>query len=312
MMDRKWGYRFRKPRPWWSTEAETILENKRVFWDYLYRLENIAVSMFHWEGLPDSVDERFLELILCEYGYAIYFNDEILGNLALTCMIGGPLDVYRIPIYRRAYANSGYQKDLSEKDSVMIFNNYMHTPTLDTLFLFAQRLTNLERSIQVNVNAQKTPILLVCDESQKLTLEKVYNKYMGNMPVIYGAKNLDVSNFQSLTTNAPFVADDLNQLKRQIWGEAMTFLGVANSDSDKRERLVSSESTGQFGNVEAQRHVGLASRRAAAEKINKMFGTNITVEYRQNFTELNFGGEEDGEIYNDNRRNDGIGDEDRS
>ena len=272
-------------RPKKSWEAKKL--NNDTFIDYFTRLQEICINMFEWSNLPDTVDERFLELTLCEYGYAIYFNDEVIGDLVATSMIGGPLDVYRIPTRRTAYAVNGYQKNLTDKDSVLIFNNYLHTPSMLTIILYARRLYEIERTIDVNVKAQKTPVAILCDESQLFTMKNVYEKYDGNEPVIFGARNLDMKGIQAMKTDAPFVADKLNILKRQIWNEAMTIFGVENANAEKKERLVTDEVLSNLGGVQAQRYVMLNSRRQAAKKINKMFNTNIEVNFRQDFSALN-------------------------
>ncbi len=273
----------KKPKRSW----ETMKLNNDTFIDYMTRLQEIAINMFEWAGLPDTVDERFLELTLCEYGYLVYFNDEEIGDLVATAMIGGPLDVYRIPINRRAYAYNGYQKDLTNKDSVLVFNNYLRTPSMLTILLYARRLYEIERTIDVNVKAQKTPVAIICDESQLFTMKQVYEKFDGNEPIIFGAKNLDLKGIQSMKTDAPFVADKLNTLKKQIWNEAMTIFGVENANTEKKERLVSDEVLSSLGTVQAQRYVMLNARRQAAKQINKMFGTQIEVNFRQDFSALN-------------------------
>lgn len=275
--------KYKNPSEKWRAEKL----NNDTFLDYFYRLEELAINMFEWSNVPDTIDIRFLELTLCEYGYCVYFNDDIIGNLALTCMLGGPLDVYRIPIYRRAYANNGYNKDLLPTDSVIIYNNYLHQPSIMTILLYARRLYEIERTIDVNVKAQKTPVAILCSEEQRLTLQNLYAKYDGNQPVIIGAKNLDLDSVKAITTGAPFVANDLNILKRQVWNEALTYFGIENSNTEKKERLVTDEITSNLGGVQAQRYVMLNSRRDAVKKINKMFGTNIEVNFKQDFSALN-------------------------
>lgn len=264
-------------RRWQSAEL-----NNKTYIDYYNRLMELALNVFEWENLPPSVDERFLELTLYEMGYCLYFNDEIIGNLALTCTIGGKLDVYRIPVLRRAYAVNGYNKMCSTKDSVLIFNNYLHTPTQLTIELFARRLYEIERAIDVNVRAQKTPTLILSSEQQRLTMQNLYMQYDGNEPFIFGDKNMDTEGIKSLKTDAPFVADKLENLKHQIWNEALTFCGIENSNQDKKERLVSDEVGSNYGNVEAQRNVMLNARKQAVKKINAMFNTNIDVHFRSN------------------------------
>lgn len=268
-------------RRWQSSEL-----NNKTYIDYYNRLMELALNVFEWENLPPSVDERFLELTLYEMGYCLYFNDEIIGNLALTCTIGGQLDVYRIPVLRRAYAVNGYNKMCSTKDSVLIFNNYLHTPTQLTIELFARRLYEIERAIDVNVKAQKTPTLILSSEQQRLTMQNLYMQYDGNEPFIFGDKNMDIEGIKSLKTDAPFVADKLEILKHQIWNEALTFCGIENSNQDKKERLVSDEVGSNYGNIEAQRNVMLNVRKQACKKINAMFGTNIDVHFRSNLATM--------------------------
>ena len=268
-------------RRWQSAEL-----NDKTYSDYYNRLMELALNVFEWENLPPSVDERFIELTLYEIGYCLYFNDEIIGNLALTCTFGGQLDVYRIPLLRRAYAVNGYNKMCSAKDSVLIFNNYLHTPTQSTIELFARRLYEIERAIDINVKAQKTPTLILSSEQQRLTMKNLYMQYDGNEPFIFGDKNLDIEGIKSLKTDAPFVADKLEILKHQVWNEALTFCGIENSNQDKKERLVSDEVGSNYGNIEAQRNVMLNARKQAVKKINSMFGTNIDVHFRSNLATM--------------------------
>lgn len=270
-----------KKRLWKSAEV-----NNKTFHDYYNRLKELALNVFEWENLPPSVDERFIELTLFEYGYCLYFNDEIIGNLALTCTIGGRLDVYRIPILRRAYAVNGYNKMCKSSDSVLIFNNYLHTPTELTINLFARRLYAIERAIDVNVSGQKTPVMILSSEQQRLTMQNLFMQYEGNEPFIFGDKNMDLDSIKALKTDVPFVADKLQILKHQIWNEALTFCGIENSNADKKERLVSDEVGSNYGNIEAQRNVMLNARRQAVDKINRMFGTNINVKFRSNLATL--------------------------
>lgn len=260
--------------------------NNQTYIDYYQRLMEFAINMFEWRNLPPTVDERFLELTLYEKGYCLYFNDEVVGNLALTCTIGGMLDLYRIPTERKAFAVNGYNKICTSQDSVLIFNNYLHTPTILTIELFARRLYEIERTIDVNVKAQKTPTLVLASEQQRLTMKNLYMQYDGNEPFIFGDKDMEFDGIKCLKTDAPYVADKLQVLKHQIWNEALTFCGIENSNQDKKERLVADEVGSNYGNIEAQRNVMLNARRQAADKINRMFGTNIEVGFRSSLNTM--------------------------
>lgn len=260
---------------------ESAALNNRTYLQYYNRLLELAINMYEWKNLPETIDERFLELTLFSDGMAVYFRDEVLGDLCLQTMIGGHLDVYRIPMERTAYATNGYQVQLNALNSVIIFNNYTHTNSMLDVEMYARRLYEIERTIDVNVKAQKTPILIQGSEAQRLTLKNLYMQYDGNEPFIFGDDKLNVTGLNVLVTNAPYVADKLNVLKRQIWNEALTYLGIDNANTEKKERLVSSEVETNLGGVEAQRFCRLNARRKAADQINKLFGTNIEVDFRE-------------------------------
>lgn len=264
---------------------ESSMMNNITYQHYYDRLTELAISMFEWKNLPDSVDPRFLELTLHTYGVAVYFKDDVMGDLALRVALGGGFDVYNIPVNRRAYASNGYQNQLTDSNSVLIYNNYLHTNSKANIEMYARRLYNLDRAIDVNANAQKTPVLILCDETQRLTMRNLYMQYDGNVPFIFGDKALNPKALTVLKTDAPYVADKLYTLKTQVWNEALTYLGISNVNTQKKERMISDEVTRNMGGVIASRYSRLESRREAVEKINRMFGTNIEVNYREDFRE---------------------------
>lgn len=271
---------------------ETLQMNNVTYMQYVHRLMELSIAMFEWKNLPSSIDERFLEMTLFTDGHAVFFKDESLSTeedeqyLALQVLFNGKLDVYRIPIRRRAYAVNNYQRELTNKDSVIIYNNMLHTNSYVDVVTFAKRLYNLDRIVDVNANAQKTPILIKGNEQQRLSLKNLYKEYDGNAPVIYADKSLDMNALQVLNTNAPYVADKIYQLKTQIWNEALTYLGISNVSFQKKERMVQDEVTRSQGGVIASRYSRLESRRKACDKINAMFGLNIECNFRDDFREM--------------------------
>lgn len=260
-------------------------DNKIDWMFYFERLTELAISMFEWKGLPDSVDSRYLELALFSEGKAVFFKDEVLGLLALRCMISGTWDIYQIPTTRTAFSSNGYHRTLDENNSVIIFNNMLHTDSTLAVRKYSEILYELDRAIEINAKAQKTPIFLQCEESQRLTMKNLYMKYDGNQPFIFGDKNLTPNSIKVLNTEAPYVADKLFTLKSQIWAEALTYLGISNMQFQKKERMVISEVASGLGSTVASRFSRLESRRKACDQINKMFGTNISVDYRDDGNE---------------------------
>lgn len=264
--------------------GESATVNNLTYMQYLNRLTELGVSMFEWKNLPPTVDARYLELHLFETGSMVYFNDEVIGNLCLDCLPSGRLDVYGNPVLRRAYSGyNNYQKLLKESNSVIIWNNYLHTNSVLEVKMFAKRLYNLDRIIDVNANAQKTPVLIQGTEQQRLILKNLYKEFDGNSPFIFGDKNLDLNSLKCLRTGAPYVCDKLYNLKQMYWNEALTYLGINNTGAQKRERMLTIESSQAQGGTISSRYSRLQSRREAVEKINAMFGTNIEVNYREDF-----------------------------
>ena len=264
----------------------SFISNIETYRRYSDRLTELAISMFEWKNLPETIDERYLELSLFYTGSAIFFKDDALGFLALRMTTGGKLNVYGIPIKRVAYANNGYQKNLTESDSVIIWNNYLHTNSWQNIRQFSERLYNLDRTIDINVNAQKTPIIVQGTEKQRLSLINLYKSYSGNEPVIFGDTELDLTSLKSINTQAPYVSDRIYELKTQIWNEALTYLGINNTNQTKKERLISDEVIRNSGGTIASRYSRLEARRQSVKKINAMFGTNIEVNYRADYREV--------------------------
>ena len=258
--------------------------NNLTYEQYVDRLTELAVSMFEWNNLPETIDPRYIEMALFLNGCVVYFRDEVIGDLCLDCVAQGSFDVYGYPIRRRAYSRyNHYQKNLNVDDSVIVWNNFLRKNNVLDMQMFARRLYTLDRIIDVNANAQKTPVIVTATEKQRLTMLNLYMKYDGNEPFIFGDANLDLNGLKVLSTDAPYVADKIYTLKMQIWNEALTYLGISNMNVTKKERLTTDEVTRNSGGTIASRYSRLESRREAVKKINEMFGTDIEVNYREDF-----------------------------
>lgn len=270
-----------------KTEFGDSAFNNNFSWrTYFTRLMELAISTFEWENLPDTCDERFMELSLFNNGSAVFFKDEVLGYLTLKVLNNGMLNVYNVPTNRRAFAVNGYQKQLNDKNSVIIWNNRLREPSWPLVQYYAKRLWEYDRIIDVNIRAQKTPVLVQGTENQRLSLLNLYKEYDGNAPVILADKTLDIGNvIKSVKTDAPLVADKIYTLKTQLWNEALTALGISNVSFQKKERLISDEVTRSMGGTIASRWSRLEARQKAADEINKMFGLNIEVSFREDYRE---------------------------
>ena len=293
-----------------NEEDLAMLINNRTMIDYLDRLRMLATSLFTWDGLDDVAGvgaSRFLEQSLYENGRACFVKDDELGYLALKVNPSDKLNVYMLPTRVMAWS-IGYNKDYDFNDIVYIMNNELQKPTMATLELFAMRLYETERTIDVNLIAQKTPVLIEGDTKTILTLKNVYMQYSGNTPFIFGNKQFDISNkLNVLNTNAPYLIDKLDVHKHQIFNEALTILGINNANMDKKERLITDEVQSNDQLINYYLNCFYKTRKKACDEINKKFGLDIKIKLNDevmdllketNNVNIDMESGENGEIYN--------------
>lgn len=274
-----------------NKDKRTLGGNINSYVKYRNQLMELGMSMIAWnfDKIPENqrtfLNDRQIEYHEYYKGATVFFKDEELDEfLCLPVMLSGPYDLDDMPKRRVAYSkNTNYKKELDETNSVVIYNNYLRIPSCYTVDHYASMLSDLEESIAVNCKAQKTPVAILCNENERLSMQNLYEQYDGNYPFIFGQKELNVKDIKAISTGAPFVADKLYQIKMQLWNEALTYLGISNISYQKKERLVSDEVIRNMGGTIASRYTRLEIRREACDKIKKMFNVEVEVDYREDF-----------------------------
>ena len=265
-----------------SFESMAKKLNNLTYTDYYYRLMMLARSLFKWNNLPNGIKSEWIEKYLYYEGDCGFFKDFSLDELVTKVTDYGGYNNYDEPVKLKPYGTNYTAKKslINGKEIVLIKNNVARIPTANTIKLFAWRLADITRTIDVNTTAQKTPIIIRCSSAQKNTLNQMFKQYADNEIKIMVDKSLDSTAdvFEVLKTNAPIVFDKLQLQKHAIWNEIMTFLGINNANQDKKERLVDDEVQANNEQVEYSANVMLQTRKQACEEINKLFGTNISVE----------------------------------
>lgn len=271
-----------------NSRNKQLMKNQQVRSLYGSRLRELAMARFQWDNLPDEIDPRFLEMTLNEYGMMAFFWDEIAEQYAcLPMMIEGDFNIYNNPKDMNVWAINGYNRSVDFTNSVPIFNNMLRDPTWPWLDYYADQLYEVDMARLVNIKAQKTPILLRGSEKQRLTLKNIWLEYDGNEPMIMADESLDGKPLEVLTTGAPFVGEELTQMRRHMLGEVMIYLGYQTQEAtQKRERVLSGEVEAAQSESASSRFSPLLCRRQACEKINKMFGLNVSVNFRQDTSTL--------------------------
>ena len=268
-----------------SEFTDAILMDSATYTDYLERLKKIALSMFEWVNLPKSCNARYLEMCLYYKGQAALLWDEDYDFINTQAADSGYINIYGLPTKINCFSYS-YNKMRElyvpgtnlppEEECILVMNNYQRIPTCSTIELYAQRLAECARVCDVNIAAQKTPVLILTDKNQELTLRNIYAQYEGNSPVIFGDKNIiDTDNIKVLKTDAPFIANDVRVYMRDIWNEALSFLGVNNLD-EKKERLITSEANSNNELINLNMESYLTPRKQACKEFNEKFGLTGT------------------------------------
>lgn len=293
-----------KKRNFLSYFFQSIFNKAWAYNVYYDQLKEITITLYKWVNLPPTIDERFLELSLFERGQVLFFYDKDLEDYAIMNMAGvGKWDIYNNPIKRNGYASNGAHVDRDEKDSIIIYNNVLRTPSERETLYYAEKFAFYDQIIDININAQKTPLFIRCGENERLTLKNLFMKYDGGEPVIFGDRNLSQIPIEVLKTDAPYVADKIYDMKVKYWNEFLTFKGVSNVNINKKERLTTDEVQRQLGGSIAARGSGLLMRKQAADAINKMFGLDIDVIFNEDY-QLKVNDPED-EIINENEEGGG-------
>ena len=274
------GKRIRKVPPK-DAFRDAILMNNQTYIDYLERMKKICLSMFEWQNLPTSMNARFIEMCLYYNGQAAFLYDDNYGYINTMAADGGYINIYGLPTelncysYRFNQRRSLYMTDTGEekgKECILVMNNYERIPTAATTTLFATRLAEAQRTADVNIKAQRTPILLTTDQKQLFTLKKMYEEYDGNTPAIFADKNtITPEALKAIKTDAPFIGREIMDYKREIWNEFLTFMGISNL-SEKRERMVSNEIDSNNELVNLNLQALLISRKEACRQFNEKYG----------------------------------------
>lgn len=262
--------------------------NDYTYTDYFNRLMLIARSIFEWEGLEElGINEKWIEKYLFSEGKCVFFKDKIKGFMITALTPNGRVNYYNEPTTIRPYAID-YTGDtlINDENCVIIKNNDLCIPTTKTIQLYAFKLASIDRTIDVNIQAQKTPVIIECSEKEKLSMKNFMKMRNDNEPQIFVTDKMNTNGITVHNLNTPMVFKDLELQKHMVWNECMTFLGINNANMDKRERLVDDEVQANNEQVEASFNAMYSERKRACEKINEIFGTHINVKKRIQRTPL--------------------------
>ena len=268
---------------------DSALSNDDTYFDYLRRMKMVALSMFEWK-LPKGMDSRYLERSLYYKGMATMFETPEFGFINTQCSTNGYLNIYGLPSalmcntfnglhwYKKLFTQLGEDEETikkqREEECIFVMNDWEGMPTAFTIEQFAYRMYLAQRTADVNMSAQRTPVMVVCSDKQRLTMENLYSQYDGNQPFIFGDKdsNINENSLKSLKTDAPFICDKVIDYKKEIWNEFLQFLGVNSISIEKKERLITDEANQNNEVINLYLQSRLAPRQKACDQFNELYG----------------------------------------
>lgn len=258
----------------------TDLLNELTFRTTYEKYKLIAVNAFEWSGLPEGTEERHIENWLFRNGKVIWFEDPNMGLLCLQCNNSGKINLREDPLGYIAYG-VGYQRHVPADRCVIMENNKLRIPTHDFVMMYVNKLTEAERTMDVNVKACKTPVIITCDDKDVLSFKNLFSKVDGNVPAIYADRALNPQSLQALDLRAKFMGNELMDYKHSVENDLLTFLGINNPAVDKKERAVVDEVNSNNQLIQSFFDLQMEARQRACDAINAMFGTAIAVKPRQ-------------------------------
>lgn len=251
--------------------SERVAQEKNLFTldRWLEHLAQVSIASIEWD-VPDTIDPIYLERELYYHGKVIFFAVEE-GLVALSGFGTSMPNLYGIPVERTVRAKNGFTADLDQTNSVICYNNVTRTPGSVSALSYATRLAELDRIIQLNARAQKTPVLLKAPKEAQLTVENAYGSYDENAEVIRINNDYDPEAISVLNLGVPFQGNELRSLQQSILEEFLRTRGIGSANAGKAERLNTSEvAAGNSGLLVCQRAI-LLPRLQACNLVNKRF-----------------------------------------
>ena len=259
-------------------------KNYNNFLEYqlLYdRYKMLSLNMFRWEGLPETIESRYIENALFNHGLCLIVNDENLGFVSTPCNYGANLNINCVPTevitcgYNYIKTVKYLQKGVKE-NCQLILNNDLGIGNHKFIELYSQKMYEVNRVIRANINQQKYPWFIPCEPKMKATIKAMYEKVDNLEPLILADKSIITEGIQVLTTPTPYVADKLNQYKYELEREILTFHGL-NNNFEKKERLLTNEVDSNNDYISSNLEIQYKNRLIAQDLLNQKFGWNCKV-----------------------------------
>lgn len=259
------------------------LYNYKTYLNYRDKMTSLALNVFQFKNMNPFIEMSKINYSLLVDGRIAFFLDDVTGELlAMPFNSVGALDVYGRPQAIRPIPYYGsYDRTLyaRNKEFVIMYDNEAHIPLYPQIIASSERMALIKRTIDINIAQQSTNRYWKTTEDKKLSLEKALQQVDSKVNSIITYDDLDLNEIGGFLAVAPFVADKLNEAKKEEWSEFLETIGITSNVVNKKERLITDEVFTSMGGTIASRFNRFESRRKAVELINKYFNQNIEVEF---------------------------------
>lgn len=246
---------------------------------FLARLQ----SMFKYENLPETIPQKWLENYLMCNGHCGIIRAEDGLLYAVQGALGGECDEYYVPkIYTVA---NPYLKTknmyVRNEDVIVIFNDVYIQGVLPLLNRYCMQLVENDITLNIaDILSRATLIMSATDDKTKASAELFIKRLRdGDLSVIaeksFVENSLHINQFREVTDTLTNLIEYHQYIKASLFNE----LGLNSNYNMKRESINSNESQLNDDMLHPLIDDMLKCRKEGIEKVNEMFGTNITVEF---------------------------------
>ena len=255
--------------------------NYDYYFNYLLSKLN---SIFIWKNLPTNINKDFLNSTLFLDGIIVFFKQD--NKLyAMDCAYGGELNEYYIP-QEVIIANPilGSLQLTQDKDCVVMYNDSTNIYNQTGLRPLIQQYATLlaDNIVSLNccqINTRVQTVFTADSDAQKNTAEKIFKDlYSGKPYKVVTQDMMEKIGVNPVATTTKTDIISLMEFNNYILSNFYKAVGIMSNSVMKKERLITDEIDSQREAVDFNIYDMLEHRVKAVEKINEMFGTNITVE----------------------------------
>ena len=256
------------------TNIATIQDIYNMLYEYL-------VNLIALENLPDGISERYCLQVLIEQDCLCFYRNIALNKLvALHASNIAEEDIYGDPQLVVTTSRNGliHDKVKVPEDGVLVWANKTRIPIVYRVNMYASRLFQIKRALDINISQFKIPRVLSVPKSQVQTVLNLINQLDENRPFLVVDSGLSVDNWSVLATDVPSHVTELIDAWNQELNSFFNWIGIS-SKSEKKERLVMNEAFSSNEPVISARRFIFGEVESCFERVNEKFGTDIQVKF---------------------------------